>query len=153
MRATTTYSAMDCPIATQDIKANLKARDWAFKNVGYGPANPDEPNKEFWMKRADEWNTTVDQAQTMRCANCAAFIQTPEMLDCILKGIDDEEGGYAPDVQQAADLGYCELFDFKCAGDRTCSAWLKGGPITKARRAVDETAFAIVKKQIGRGDE
>jgi len=29
-----------------------------------------------------------------------------------------------------ANLGYCELFDFKCAGDRTCDAWITGGPIT-----------------------
>jgi hypothetical protein len=34
------------------------------------------------------------------------------------------------DVIAAANLGYCELFHFKCAGDRTCDAWLVGGPIT-----------------------
>jgi hypothetical protein len=27
-------------------------------------------------------------------------------------------------------LGYCELFDFKCAGSRTCDAWLTCGPLT-----------------------
>jgi hypothetical protein len=24
----------------------------------------------------------------------------------------------------AGDLGYCEIFDFKCASSRTCSAWV-----------------------------
>lgn len=125
---------MECPIATYDIKENLKKRNWAFKNVGYGPANPDEPNEEFWKDRADEWNTDVDQAKTMRCGNCAAFIQTPEMIECITKGIepDQEEDELTRDVIDAADLGYCELFHFKCAAARTCSAWLRGGPITKS---------------------
>jgi hypothetical protein len=125
---------MKCPIAPYDIKANLKARDWAFKNVGYGPANPDEDNIDFWMKRADEWQTPVEEAQTMRCGNCAAFIQTPAMMDCIITGIksgDEEEGeGLEAQVIEKANLGYCELFHFKCAGDRTCDAWLVGGPIT-----------------------
>ena len=40
------------------------------------------------------------------------------------------EEKYAVAVQDAANLGYCQLFHFKCAGDRTCDAWLMGGPIT-----------------------
>lgn len=120
---------MKCPIATQDVKTNLKNRDWAFKNVGYGPANPDEPNNEFWKAKADEWQTDVKQAKTMRCGNCSAFIQTPEILECIRSGIDKEKDSYAEDVMESAGLGYCELFDFKCADSRTCNAWLVGGPI------------------------
>ena len=119
-----------CPIATHDIKENLKNRDWAFKNVGYGPANPEEPNEIFWADKAKEWNTTTEQAKTMRCGNCSAFIQTSEMMDCIRKGIDADESGYAEDVVDSAGLGYCELFDFKCAASRNCNAWLVGGPIT-----------------------
>jgi hypothetical protein len=55
-------------------------------------------------------------------------------MGCITGGIQKEESDdetYAPEVVEAADLGYCELFEFKCAADRTCSAWLTGGPITK----------------------
>ena len=125
---------MKCPIATQDIEVNLKNRDHAFAEYGYGPANPEEDNEEFWAKRSVEWNTSPEQAKTMRCGNCAAFIQTPEMMGCILGGIqkeEDDDETYAPEVVDAADLGYCELFEFKCAADRTCSAWLTGGPITK----------------------
>ena len=129
-----------CPLATYDIKHNLKKRDWAFKNVGYGPANPEEPNKPFWDDKAKEWNTTTDQAKTMRCGNCSAFIQTSEMMDCIRKGIDAEKDSYAEDVVDSAGLGYCELFDFKCAASRTCSAWLVGGPITDDTEAEMEYA-------------
>jgi hypothetical protein len=34
-------------------------------------------------------------------------------------------------VIDAGDLGYCEVFDFKCASKRTCEAWIAGGPITE----------------------
>ena len=81
---------MICPKATQDIVYNLKKRDWAFKNVGYGPANPESP-EDFWKKKADEWATSEENAQTMHCGNCSAFIQTPEMMECIVKGIQGEE--------------------------------------------------------------
>jgi hypothetical protein len=40
-----------CPTATHDVKLNLKNRDWAFKNVGYGAANPELPNEEFWASK------------------------------------------------------------------------------------------------------
>lgn len=128
-----------CPVATQDVSVNLKNRNHAIKEYGYGPMNPLEPSLPFWNRLAKMWNTTAAEAKKSRCDNCSAFIQTKEMLACIQKGI-----GYDPDeppannkaeavsaqaVAQSADLGYCQLFHFKCAGDRTCDAWLVGGPI------------------------
>lgn len=140
--------AKECPVVTHDIKLNLKNRDWAFKNVGYGPANPDEPNKEFWSAKADEWQTPVETAKTMRCGNCSAFIQTPEMMDCIVSGIQGEESDnetYANEVVDGASLGYCELFEFKCAADRVCSAWLLGGPVTKSMTEKEKNTLRMAK--------
>ena len=151
---------MECPIETKDPVANLKNRNWAFANVGYGPANPELPNREFWNAKAETWNTDLAQAKSMRCGNCAAFIQTPEMIACITGGMEgDEEGEYENGeeseenedleiaVQNAADLGYCELFHFKCAAARTCDAWLVGGPITSmanSRRQREAVEFQRV---------
>ena len=143
---------MKCPRSTQDILYNLKKRDWAFKNVGYGPANPEIDDVEFWKQRADEWNTTPDKAKTMHCGNCSAFIQTPEMMQCIIGGIQGEESDadtYANEVVDEADLGYCELFEFKCAADRTCSAWLVGGPITKRMTDRQRSMVAMAKREAG----
>jgi hypothetical protein len=140
----------NCPEVCSNVPLNLKNRDWAFKNVGYGPANPEEP-EDFWKKRATEWNTSEKNAQTMHCGNCAAFIQTPEMMDCIVKGIQGEESDqetYANEVVGTAELGYCELFEFKCAADRTCSAWLVGGPITKAMTPKQKTMVRMAKYDI-----
>jgi hypothetical protein len=127
-------SADSCPIETSNIGLNLKNRNNTIKEYGYGPINPEEPADDFWRAKAKMWDTSKDEAKTARCGNCAAFIQTPAMMACITKGIhsgrDVEEGeGMEIEVIEKANLGYCELFHFKCAGDRTCDAWLVGGPI------------------------
>jgi len=124
-----------CPIATQDVHVNLKNRNHAFKEYGYGPPNPDEPNDAFWLKKAKMYNAPTEAIKRMRCGNCAAFIQTPKMMQCIIGGLekDENEGelSYDEEFVAAADLGYCDLFQFTCAAARTCDAWKSGGPITK----------------------
>jgi hypothetical protein len=121
----------DCPPATQEIAVNLKNRQNAIDTAAYGPLNPDEPNAEFWQKKGARWDVTSEEAQKQRCGNCAAFIKTASMLDCIKQGLGNETGNDAMDVIDAGDLGYCEAFDFKCASARTCDAWIVGGPVTK----------------------
>jgi hypothetical protein len=118
-----------CPLPTQDIELNLKNRQNAIDNVGYGPLNPNEPNDEFWADKAERWNTTPEIAQTTLCGNCVFFIRTPRMLDCIAAGLGDEPDAEA--IIDGGELGYCEALDFKCASKRTCNAWAVGGPITE----------------------
>ena len=100
----------------------------AITDAAYGPENPDLPNTAFWKKKADEWEVSVEDAKMSRCGNCAAFNQDESMLDCIEKGIGAE--GDAEEFIEKGDLGYCEIFDFKCAASRTCDAWVVGGPNT-----------------------
>jgi len=121
-------SPKSCPAATQDISVNLKNRQVCVDKAKYGPMNPELDNKDFWQAKADLFGTDPEEAKTSLCGNCAAFIQTTEMLDCITQGIDP--GPEAVAIVKKANLGYCEIFDFKCAGDRTCDAWVVGGPIT-----------------------
>ena len=114
-----------CPIATQDITVNLKNRGKAIDSAAYGPENPALPNKQFWMQKAKDWEVSEKDAKTCLCGNCSAFNQEKSMLDCIAKGIGDEGDPWA--MIEAGDLGYCEIFDFKCASSRTCDAWVAGG--------------------------
>ena len=111
-----------CPMATQDITLNLKNRGKAIESANYGPENPNLPNKQYWMEMAKEWGVDAEDAKMSRCGNCAAFDQEKSMLDCIAKGIGDEGDPWG--MIDAGDLGYCEIFDFKCAASRTCSAWI-----------------------------
>jgi len=128
--AVATSDVEGCPPATQDIGINLKNRKNAIDTASYGPLNPAEPNEKYWLKLADEWSVTPEDAKKQRCGGCAAFIQTSKMLDCIDEGLGNEVGNEAMDVIEAGDLGYCEAFDFKCASQRTCRAWIAGGPVT-----------------------
>jgi hypothetical protein len=119
-----------CPPATQDITLNLKNRQKAIDEYGYGPLNPDMPNTKFWMKKVDEWNLdSPEEAQQSLCGNCAAFDQRKATLDCIAKGIDSDSPDDAEGVIDAGDLGYCKFLKFKCASRRTCDAWVTGGPL------------------------
>lgn len=120
-----------CPPATKNIALNLKNRQKCIDMARYGPLTPRLPNEKFWAQKAKMWGITADEAKKARCANCAAFIQTKEMLNCIEDGLGDEPGNAALAIRLKANIGYCELFDFKCAGERTCDAWITGGPITK----------------------
>jgi hypothetical protein len=44
---------------------------------------------------------------------------------------DDTQGAAqdAWDTIEAGKLGYCTMHKFKCAGSRTCNAWVEGGPV------------------------
>jgi hypothetical protein len=120
----------ECPPATQDISINLNNRKICVEKANYGPANPQLENIDFWQYKADLFKTSIEQARTMKCSNCAAFIKKDKMLKCIQKSICQEDMNEASKIVELANLGYCELFDFKCAGDRTCDAWITGGPLT-----------------------
>lgn len=129
LNKTVTAVAPSCPKATLDVKENTKNRNWTIQNFNYGPLNPDYPDPGFWEAKAKLWNTDVETVQTALCGNCAAFDQSDKILGCILDGINEKQAADPVDVLERADLGYCQLFKFKCAGSRTCDAWLHGGPI------------------------
>jgi hypothetical protein len=119
-----------CPVATGDVAVNLENREKAIEKANYGPMNPNDASMDYWREISRAWRIAPAQAKKSRCGNCAAFIQTPKMLSCIKSGLDDNEMD-AWEVIDAGDLGYCEMFDFKCASKRTCEAWISGGPITE----------------------
>jgi len=120
-----------CPIATHDIDVNLKNRQKAIDEYHYGPANPDQA-ENYWTKSAKMFNVSTATAKTMLCGNCAAFDVSDSMRACISTGIKGDESGVDANASiNLADLGYCNFLHFKCAGARSCKAWVTGGPITE----------------------
>ena len=126
-----------CPMPTQDVVLNLKNRAKAITTAGYGPENPKLPNEVYWERMADEWDVSTDDAKKSRCGNCAAFNVQDSIKKCIAKGIGNEADPWG--TIRLADLGYCEIFDFKCAANRTCRAWVVGGPNTGENQDEDES--------------
>lgn len=118
----------NCPIATLDITVNLKNRAKAITSAAYGPENPELPNRAFWMKKSEQWDMSPEDAKQSLCGNCAAFNVSDRIRQCIVDGIGTEADPWG--TVKLADLGYCEIFDFKCAASRTCDAWVTGGPNT-----------------------
>jgi hypothetical protein len=118
-------------LATHDIDENLKNRQTAIDEYHYGPANPDRP-EDYWKKSAKIFNVSDATARTMQCGNCAAFDVSDSMRKCMADGIrGDQESVDANASINLADLGYCNFLHFKCAGSRSCKAWVTGGPITE----------------------
>lgn len=115
--------------ALTDLDLNTKNRNETIKEYSYGPANPanEEGSKLFWERKADLWNAPIEQVKSMRCNNCNAFNKTPE----VKKKMADALGPKGRTIIEKSELGYCEFFEFKCAGSRTCDAWVGGGPITE----------------------
>lgn len=133
-KAITAAASEACPPATQDISLNLKNRKNAIDTAMYGPLNPDEPNDEYWQALATEWSVDVETAKQQRCGNCAVFIITTDMKNCISQGLTGKNTSDEFDaIDEAGELGYCEAFDFKCASARTCRAWVSGGPIDDSK--------------------
>jgi len=144
-----------CPPATLDIALNLENRQHAIDIANYGPLDPNLPNEDYWQEKADRFGTTADEAKKALCRNCAFFVVTPQMKQCIATGIDDTD---AMDTIEAGELGYCEAFDFKCAASRTCDAWVVGGPIELSRNKqeleefdIDTSALPQYVDEIGKG--
>lgn len=111
--------------AIKDTHVNLDNRNHAIDEYGYGPINPQEKSAEFWNEKAKMWKSSVEEAKKSRCYNCAAFNQTPE----VIKAMGDALGPVGDKIVEKANLGYCEFFYFKCAGERTCDAWVVNGPL------------------------
>ena len=118
----------ECPLPTQDITLNLKNRAKAITAAKYGPENPNLPNEAYWKRMADEWDGSAEDAKKSLCGNCAAFNVSEDIKECIAQGIGNEADPWG--TIKLADLGYCEIFDFKCAANRSCRAWIVGGPNT-----------------------
>jgi hypothetical protein len=118
---------VDPKAALTDLDINTLNRNHTIKEYRYGPLNPEDKKgtAQFWKDKAEMWDTTVEHAKTSRCKNCVAFNQKPEVLKKMADGIGKE----GKKIVKEANLGFCEFFWFKCAGDRTCDAWVAGGPL------------------------
>ena len=113
--------------AITDLDLNTLNRNQTIKEYRYGPLNPDDEkgSAKFWEDKAEMWDTTIEAAKQSRCANCGAFDQKKGTLAKIEKAIGEE----GKTIIKNANIGFCEFFWFKCAGARTCDAWVGGGPI------------------------
>lgn len=116
----------NCPMALQNNNLNIKNHLETIKEHGLGPANPLEPNNQFWEAKAKIWGITSGDARGRTCANCEYYFDTEQIRNCI-------ENGPAMEIKASAlpltpkwtdvedhPIGYCEKFDITCSPVRTC---------------------------------
>jgi hypothetical protein len=91
-----------CPVSTQNPEIDSQNKANAVKEANYGgPATG-----------------------SSSCGNCAAFVQTKAMLQCISTGLP------TTDVEKdSLDRGYCTIWDFSCSAKNGCDSWIAGGPV------------------------
>ena len=116
----------NCPIALQSNAVNIKNHLSTIQDHGLGPANPVEPNHEFWQGKSKIWEISEGDARGRTCSNCEYYYDTPTIRDCIANGpANTLKASALPLVPPWADIeahpvGYCEKWDITCSPVRTC---------------------------------
>jgi hypothetical protein len=116
----------NCPIAIQSNAVNIKHHLATIEGFGLGPANPIEPNEEFWAEKAVIWGIGPGEARGRTCSNCEHYYDNQFIRDCIMNGpAKDLKASTLPLTPKWADIeehpvGFCEKFDITCSPIRTC---------------------------------
>ena len=124
-----------CPLPLQDNDLNIQNHLKTIKEHGLGPADPRQPNNEFWKDKALKWQTTEGDARGRLCANCEHYLASDTINECIINGPAKYiKASNLPVSPKWADIesrpvAYCTLYDITCSPIRTCDSQEMGGPI------------------------
>jgi hypothetical protein len=129
-----------CPLPLQDNALNIANHLITIAEYGLGPADPREPNTEFWSAKAVMWATTEGDARGRMCCNCNHYWDTTQVRDCIANGPAMQLKASALPLDppwadiESHPVGYCDLYDITCSPIRTCDSQEPGGPIDDERQ-------------------
>jgi hypothetical protein len=124
-----------CPVPLQDNAVNAANHLDTIAKYGLGPADPTQPNDDFWAAKGELWGITAGDARGRLCANCIHYFDTTPIRDCIENGPAwDLKASALPLEPKWADIeshpvAYCDEFDITCSPTRTCDDQEMGGPI------------------------
>lgn len=125
---------MECPIEIVDSSVNQEHHRFAIANAMLGPADPSQPNADFWNELADRWEIGTIEALARRCSNCEHYIDTGLIRDCIQRHGKFDITSLGPQFKDMGDAsGYCTLYHITCTASRVCVDWEEGGPITTTK--------------------
>ena len=133
-----------CPLPLQSVSLNVKNHLEAIKKYGLGPADPRQPNDEFWADKARKWNCTEGDARGRLCSNCGFYVNATPIKQCIdFYPVRDLKASQLPVEPQWADIeskpqAYCTALDITCSPVRTCDIQKMGGPIDDEKMKLPE---------------
>jgi hypothetical protein len=129
----------NCPLPLQSNSLNVKNHLYTIENHGLGPADPRQPNEDFWRTKSLRWGCSEGDARGRLCANCEHYVNTTQIEDCIANGpAYNLKASQLPLTPKWADIeshpvAYCTKFDITCSPVRTCDEQEMGGPIDDER--------------------
>jgi hypothetical protein len=129
-----------CPLPLTDNSINIANHLTTIAEHGLGPADPRQPNTEFWQEKAVMWGVSEGDARGRLCMNCNHYWDTSQVRDCIKNGPAwNLKASALPLTPKWADIeshpvGYCDLYDITCSPIRTCDSQEVGGPIDDERQ-------------------
>lgn len=127
------------PKPLQDNQLNASNHMIAIDDYGLGPADPRQPNEEFWQNKAVIWAITSGNARGRLCANCVYYFNTSQITDAIRNGpawnlkASDLPLDPAWEDIESHPTAYCDLLEITCSPIRTCNRQLPGGPIDNTK--------------------
>ena len=72
---------MECPLEIIASEENKKNHEFAITHAMLGPADPSQPNLDFWKELANRWEVGLPDALARRCNNCEHYIDTNDVQD------------------------------------------------------------------------
>ena len=139
----------ECPLPLQSNELNAQNHLYVIQNFGLGPADPRQPNTEFWQDKAQKWGISEGDARGRLCANCEHYLETTAIKECINNGpAKNIKASSLPLEPKWADIesrptAYCTLYHITCSPVRTCDSQEMGGPIDDVKQKALELAKAI----------
>ena len=133
------FTTTTVPMPLQDNAINVANHLDTIENYGLGPADPRQPNNEFWAEKAVLWAIPEGDARGRLCANCVYYINTTQITDAIKNGPAwNLKASNLPLDPPWADIeshptAYCDLHEITCSPIRTCGSQLPGGPIDNVK--------------------
>jgi hypothetical protein len=119
----------NCPIATIYPGVNIANHLQCITLANLGPADPRQPNEEFWAAKAVKWGVKDGEARTRLCMNCEEYNDSPENQDCITSGKGAQiKASTLPLTPRWVDIdgmpsAVCDRYSITCSALRTCDDW------------------------------
>ena len=123
------------PAAILDTKINIQNHLNAIEYSGLGPADPTQPNDDFWLEKSKKYGMMVGDARGRMCCNCRFYVNTVFIKDAIMStDTRNLQASSLPLKPKWKDIesfpqAYCTLLDITCSPIRTCDFQSPGGPI------------------------
>jgi len=144
----------NCPLPLQNNKLNVKNHLTTIEFHGLGPADPRQPNEDFWRTKALRFGCSEGDARGRLCANCEYYVNTTQIEDCIANGpAYDLKASQLPITPKWADIeshpvAYCTKFDITCSPVRTCDEQEMGGPIDDEKMKLKKLEDAGIEIEV-----